>query len=181
MDCRTFRKKHVAFIDDTLPGIELAAMYRHLDECERCGRHDSTLRRGLMLVRSLPTIQPSGDFSARLASRLRDARLYEEQAAVAGALGRMPALVSFSALAAGLAVVGYVGYVASIAASMPHTARELTLAPVIASQPEPASLPFASPALVASFSSGVPLWPTALLAEETPVQFVNAEFRGASR
>ena len=175
MDCRTFRKKHVAFVDDTLPGFELAEMYRHLEECERCGHHDSTLRRGLMLVRSLPTIEPSCDFSARLAARLRDARLSEEQT-MAGTFGRFSALASFSVLAAGLAVGGYVGYVASIAANLPHTARELTLAPVIASQPEPASLPFASPALVASFSSGVPLWPTALLAEETPVQFVNTQF-----
>ncbi len=31
MDCRAFRNSHVAFVDDTLPGVEHQAMEEHLD------------------------------------------------------------------------------------------------------------------------------------------------------
>ena len=34
MDCREFHEQHFAFVDDTLPGIELVGMQMHLTECE---------------------------------------------------------------------------------------------------------------------------------------------------
>jgi len=33
MDCREFQKKHVTFVDDLLPAVEMDAMERHLSEC----------------------------------------------------------------------------------------------------------------------------------------------------
>ena len=176
MDCRTFRKKHLAFVDDTLPGIDLAEMYRHVEECEHCAGHDARVRRGLMLVRNLPAIEPSSDFSARLEARLREVRLADRHPELlprrTGLFGGF-GVRSYSALAASLTIIGYVGYVAATAADRPHMERELTLAPVIATQPEPALLPIADPVLVASFSTGLPVWPAAMLAEEAPVQFAT--------
>src|SRR5688500_3094334 len=74
MDCRTFRKNHDAFVDDTLPAVEIVAGQRHLLECADCAHYDTTVRRALMVFRNLPTIQPSADFSARLSARLAEPR-----------------------------------------------------------------------------------------------------------
>jgi anti-sigma factor RsiW len=70
MDCREFCDKHVPFVDDTLAGIELVRMQRHIAECESCAKHDARVRRALLIFRNLPSIQPSADFSQRLEARL---------------------------------------------------------------------------------------------------------------
>lgn len=54
--------------------------------------------------------------------------------------------------------------------------QQLALAPVVATIREPAS-PLANPALVASVSTGMPVWPVALLAEQAPMHFANSEFQ----
>ncbi len=59
MDCRDFREKHVAYVDDTLPAVEMEAMHRHARSCYRCSRHDTAVRRGLLLVHNLPQSEPS--------------------------------------------------------------------------------------------------------------------------
>ena len=74
MDCRDFQENHFAYVDDTLPGIELVGMQMHLLECEKCAKQDAAIRRSLMLFRNLPTIEPSADFSARLQQKLEIAR-----------------------------------------------------------------------------------------------------------
>ena len=72
MDCREFCDQHLAFVDDTLAGIELVRMQRHIAECESCAKHDAKIRRALLLFRNLPSIEPSADFSRRLDVRLRE-------------------------------------------------------------------------------------------------------------
>src|SRR6476659_8394429 len=72
MDCREFRKRHVAFVDDFLSAVEMDAMHRHVRMCSRCSRQDTVVRRSLLIVRNLPTIEPSPDFMARLNARLRE-------------------------------------------------------------------------------------------------------------
>src|SRR5690242_3366418 len=62
MDCREFRNKHVAFVDDLLPAFEMDAMQRHLLACSNCSRHDTKIRRSLLIVRNLPPIEPSPEF-----------------------------------------------------------------------------------------------------------------------
>ncbi|GJG85817.1 hypothetical protein tb265_09980 [Gemmatimonadetes bacterium T265] len=74
MDCSEFRRHHLAYVDDTLPGDVLVAAERHRVECAACGAHDTLVRRSLLLARNLPTIEPSADFAARLEARLRDVR-----------------------------------------------------------------------------------------------------------
>ena len=70
MDCRDFRKKHVGYVDDLLSAREMDAMQRHLLTCAKCSRQDIMVRRSLMLVRSLPSIEPSADFLHRLNARI---------------------------------------------------------------------------------------------------------------
>ncbi|HEY0778159.1 MAG TPA: hypothetical protein VGD56_09355 [Gemmatirosa sp.] len=70
MDCTDFRRHHLAYVDDTLPGDVLVAAERHRVECAACGAHDTLVRRSLLLARNLPSIEPSSDFAARLDARL---------------------------------------------------------------------------------------------------------------
>lgn len=70
MNCRTFRKFHMDFADGLLNERRSAEMYEHLDSCVRCARHDVATRRGLLVVRNLPRIEPSPDFMARLQTKL---------------------------------------------------------------------------------------------------------------
>src|SRR4051812_40951581 len=72
MDCREFCDQHLAFVDDTLAGIELVRMQRHIAECESCAKQDAKIRRALLLFRNLPSIEPSADFTKRLEARLKE-------------------------------------------------------------------------------------------------------------
>ncbi len=78
MDCSAFRRHHVAYVDDTLPGDLVAAAARHVAECPACARHDTAVRRSLLLARNLsrhaPPLECSADFGARLEARLRVVR-----------------------------------------------------------------------------------------------------------
>ena len=169
MDCRTFQKDHVAFIDDTLPAVDMVRMSAHLAECPACAKHDASERRALLLFRNLPRVEPSAEFRSRLDSRLREAKL-------SMAPGRPTMPYRNLIVAASLAIVAGTWAARSLDRV---TVPTLMLAPVVATIPEPAS-PLANPALVASVSTGVPVWPVALLAEQAPVHFANAEFQLAS-
>ena len=165
MDCRTFQKHHVAFIDDTLSAVDMLEMQIHVAECESCARHDASERRALLLFRNLPRVEPSANFQSRLDSRLREARLSMKPT-------RAPLPYRNFAFAAALALLAGVW----AAASFSEITDPIILSPVVATIPEPAS-PLANPALVASVSTGLPVWPVALLAEQAPVHFANAEFQ----
>lgn len=177
MDCRHFRNQHLAFLDDALPDVELVAMQRHLSECEACARHDTAVRRGLLVFRNLPPIEPSENFAARLAARLEQARREVElqrraAAATLAAHRGAPGLAGFAAAAAGVVMAGYL-----VTAVMSHVSPPETLAldPVVATQPEPraallADLPTqlpsrteVTPAVVATVATGMPLWPAVMM------------------
>ena len=184
MDCRAFRKHHLAYLDDTLPGDLLVSAERHVLECEECARHDTAVRRGLLLFRNLPPIEPSPDFAARLELRLRSA--VDDGAGVpdwthvdtAGTGRRRSASSTVALAAAGLLMFGYGTRTVIAWNSVP---QDVVLPPVVAMIPEPLpQAPLASPALVTSVSASVPVWPVALLADEAPMHFVNSEFQLAS-
>src|SRR5262249_1901135 len=105
MDCRGFRSKHVAFVDDFLSGEEVVAMQRHLLECEQCSAHDTKIRRALLLFRNLPTVEPSSDFYSRLNARIESERAVAAQPTIAA---RGPGIGTFMSVAAGLVTIGYV-------------------------------------------------------------------------
>jgi anti-sigma factor RsiW len=177
MDCRQFRDRHLALLDATLSDLETVEMQRHLLECEACARHDTTMRRGLLIFRNLPPIEPSADFAARLEARIARAR--EDSRRRAAAYGRQhgPSARAFAAAAAGVMAAGYLAILTLDAINPPEA---LALAPVVATAPEPAPTPVAAPAYVASFSAGMPLWPAALVADMAPVHFANTELRTVS-
>ena len=84
MNCREFRRKHDAFIDDTLSGVDVERMASHRRLCASCAQLDTRVRRALLIARNLPTIDVSPAFAERL-----QARLSQERAAMA-TLSGMP-------------------------------------------------------------------------------------------
>lgn len=169
MDCREFRDRHLAFVDNTLSDVELVSMQRHLAECVRCGQHDTAIRRGLLVFRNLPTIQPSSDFAERLNSRIRQVHSADLHAKLYSG----PGTGSFMLAAAGVVAVGFL---AAGILNWSDPRPTPTLAPVIASRPELPSQ-IVKQAYVASASAGVPVWPAAMLAEQAPAGLAGSEFQ----
>ena len=168
MDCRDFRNRHLAFLDQTLSDAELVSMQRHLAECACCARHDTAVRRGLLIFRNLPPVEPSADFAARLNARLSEYRRADARAAAF----RGPGVGTFAAAAAGVLTAGLV---AISAFNWTEPARDLALPPVVATVPEPPPPPIVDQTVVTSASAGMPVWPAALIAEQAPVHFLSAE------
>ena len=57
-------------------------------------------------------------------------------------------------------------------------ARNLALAPVVASTPAVAPYPVTNSSFVASASAGLPIWPAAMLVDQAPVRFASEELLG---
>lgn len=175
MDCRAFRDRHLAFVDNSLPASDLGAMREHLATCERCARYNTAVRRGLLVVRNLPTIEPSADFTSRLNARL--SRVKEADARAA--LYRGPSIGSFLVVAAGVVGCGFLA-ATFINWSWTGPTRELRLEPVVAMRPAVPPPPSVTSDFMASASAGLPVWPAAMMAEQAPAHFVNAELEMVS-
>jgi hypothetical protein len=182
MDCRTFRRQHVAFVDDTLPGIDVVQMERHRNACDACARLDRDVRRSLLLIRNnLPTIEPSAEFSARLARRLEEER--KRQAAPAPFF-RGPGVSGFLSMSIGVVALGLFAVVMTDrpgasegeeAARLPSVVLRPTGAPLGVNS----TLPVAPPAFVASVSTGMAVWPALLMMEEAQSRYAGRR-RGAA-
>lgn len=166
MRCSEFKDLHCSFIDDTLAGVELVRMQRHIAECSECAVLDTNVRRSLMLVHSLPPIEPSADFSMRLDERLRECRLNPGGASGAGF--RMVATIG---AIASLMMLGYVAQTMRSASSAPQVPADIVFPPAIAMAVPPDTTP--APSIVASVSAGLPIWPAALLVEQGGLQTVS--------
>ncbi|MDO8501744.1 MAG: hypothetical protein Q7S20_07860 [Gemmatimonadaceae bacterium] len=175
MDCREFRKKHFAFVDDTLPGVELVGMQVHIGECGECARQDAIIRRSLMLFRSLPVIEPSSGFSACLQQKLRNARVADATAAQSGRALTFAATVAITSVV----MLGYIG----VSLRQVDFPQDIVLPPVVAtaSSPGTVSMMAPAPAMVASVPAGLLIWTAALFAEQTPVHFASADLTPATR
>lgn len=178
MHCRDFRDQYSAFIDGALSDAESVAMQVHLAECETCARRDIAMRRGMLVLRNLPAIEPSADFLDRLNHRLSQVKRADARAAAY----RGPGVGSFMALAAGVLAAGFAAAaILNVATPTP----QLTLAPIVTMRP--AAPPPPSPAInsgfVASAAAGLPVWPAAMMAEQAPVRFASVEqpFEGWGR
>jgi hypothetical protein len=177
MDCRQFWEKHFAFVDDTLPGVELVGMQVHLSECESCAKHDANVRRSLMLFRSLPSIDPSPGFGQRLEHRIRETKAADRVAAQGGRSRRLAATVAITSAA----MLGYIGF------SLKHvdTPRDIVFPPVVAFAPVPEPIPATTaspgPEMVAVLPAGLPIWTAAILAEHSPVHFASLELASFNR
>lgn len=173
MNCREFRRKHDAFVDDTLSGIDTEAMGRHLRLCAHCAAHDTRIRRSLLLAHNLPSIQPSAAFTERLQMRLAHERALkavrqQDDGSLMGLMSRHWSPLStgtYVALAAGIAMAA--GLTMSVALTGAGD-RTIRLAPVVASAPEPEPSPLATSAMVASMPAGMPIWPAVYVAQRAP-------------
>jgi len=170
MDCREFRRKHSGYLDDTLPGVELERVRLHLQMCERCARHDASVRRALLLVRNLPSIDPPPDLGTRIKERLQ----------VEGCSRGMTARVRPARFGIGVLLCSGAA-AAAVALALALDGRDEQflpqLPPAVASvgMEVPVHDELVPPAFVASMSTGMPVWPALLLAEEGTLRLAASE------
>lgn len=169
MDCREFREKHLQFVDDTLPGVELVGMQMHVTECEECARQDATVRRSLMLFRNLPRIEPSADFSKRLERKLREAKLADAASMQSSRTRMLGATVAITSVV----MLAYIG----VSLRQIDTPQDIVFPPVVAlaTIADAPSIGAPAPEMIASVPAGLPLWTAALYAEQTSVHFASIE------
>jgi anti-sigma factor RsiW len=163
MRCSEFKNLHCSFVDDTLAGVELVRMQRHIAECVECADLDARVRRSLMLVHSLRPIEPSAEFSHRLDVRLRECRLHQAHASA----GRFRIVAVIGAIASLIMI----GYVAETMKAADQSMPDIVLPPAIAMAVPPDTTPV--PSIVASVSTGIPIWPAAVLVEQGGLQTVS--------
>jgi len=84
---------------------------------------------------------------------------------------------TFAALAAGLTLFAYAAIEASNRFGSPHI---LTLPPVVATAPATRAPSLSGTAYMAGISTGMPLWPAVMMADEAPRQLANVELQQAS-
>lgn len=172
MDCREFRDNHCAFTDDTLAGVEIVRMQRHIAECEQCARLDWSIRRSLMVFKNLPSIEPSENFEARLQAKIK-------QSVAAQALQeRSFRLAGAAAMVFGAAMLGY------IVTALPNSElrEDILMPPVIATVPEfdVPEVTAGGLTIVTSVSAGLPIWTAVMYAEQAPQHFARPELTPAS-
>ena len=68
--CREFLEGHSEYLDQLLAPREAQRFDQHVASCRSCENYDRVTRRGLLLARNLPEIQPSPHFHERLQARL---------------------------------------------------------------------------------------------------------------
>ncbi len=174
MDCREFREKHLAFVDDTLPGIELVGMQMHVTECDGCARQDAIVRRSLMLFRSLPSIELSPDFAVRLQQRLHEAKTADIVSTHSVRARKLAATVAVTSVV----MLGYIG----VSLREVDYPQDIVLPPVVALAVEPGSaMSSPGPEMVASVPAGLPIWTAALFAEQAPVHFASIDLTSTAR
>jgi anti-sigma factor RsiW len=165
MHCRQFRQSHNDFVDGQLSDQRISEMYEHLQGCERCSRFDTAIRRGLLVARNLPTIQPSGTFRSRLDARLREP--------IGPAQGpQYTRLVTRAGAALAIVVVlALAGDANRFSPRAPAPASHTTrVAGTSASGSVPAQF-------LASFVSGIPVWPGVALADRVASHLAQVELR----
>ena len=175
MNCREFQARHCAFVDDTLSGAEMAAMHAHLERCPSCARHDTRVRRSLLVVRNAPRLECSADFAQRLQARLREIGPIDRQAR--GTPGFLALATRYTAYAAGLVLVA--AATALVTDRLDRGVPEIRMAPVVATAPSIDPLPttVTSPEYVASVVSGMPVWPAVLVANQSSMHMASYEFQ----
>ncbi len=76
IDCREFRRRYSAYRDDHDP-VLAAEMDDHLEVCPSCTAFDRAVREGVEALRGAE-LEPSGEFMARLESRIASGELVPE-------------------------------------------------------------------------------------------------------
>jgi hypothetical protein len=137
--------------------------------CPECDRHDTVVRRGMLLVRNLPSIRPSANFNAKLAERIR---LEARNGAIATSTS--PRLTQWVSLAAAVGVLA-LGLAKVVGDKEPDIYR---MAPVVASKPLRTASPYGSSGLVATVPTGMSIWPAIMMASQAPAHLASTELVG---
>lgn len=181
MDCRQFRREHLAYLDDTLPGNVMAEAQQHIMRCDGCAAHDRLVRRSLMLVHNLPELEPSEAFSARLQARLAACKAapadldpaddaFLSPPAARGTWRRRPVWLVMAASVVAVSAVSH--------SKIDGRVAEPELAPVFASAPPPPPpiVPAFSPAMLQAMSTGNPMWSVVQLLDEMPAHALATSY-----
>ena len=184
MNCDRAHQLLNPYVDGELGRWKSGGLLRHLGRCPSCARQDTAIRRSLMLVHNLPSIEPSAEFMARLNARLTEIGPTPRYASRSSLFFTMPAMGTFAAVAAGIGVVAVLSMrfthyaaptqIASAPIAAPFDSLpDLTFANISA----PEITPLANAAYVAAVPTGIPIWPAVLMAGETPVRFASMELQ----
>jgi len=128
-------------------------MRSHGDACAACSRLDVRVRRSLLALQTLPTIEPSADFRRRLHERLALSQAPDRTPV------RMPTLAPMRGVRWGLAMAVTAASLAFLVlapppkTARPHSARPVAV-PVLTSALEPVTAELATAELVASKTEG---------------------------
>ena len=172
MDCSHFRHQHAQYLDATLSGMDVGLMRDHLATCAACAHHDTRLRRALIIARNVPTLELSPAFRRKLAARLAAERIAGSHLFTPSPWG--PRLFA----AAGAILLIAVGSgVTALVMRRTAPAVQLTMAPVVVMPPALPAEPVAAPAMFATISSSLPVYPAVLLAQRATAQFAATHER----
>jgi hypothetical protein len=179
MNCRTFRKSHMDFVDGLLAREQSEEMYAHVDECARCARHDLAMRRGLLVARNLPQIEPSSDFMVRLQARIHNSGDRVQSRPRRPAARIMVELGTAVAVAVGVILISHARKPEARPAVVHHAAMVAAInTPVEPARPGERARVVSSPEFSAGRPSAVTvLLPAAVAGQSTPPSLIDAALR----
>lgn len=126
MDCDEFLRGYSEFRDRRCPFPVRSQFEEHLESCDSCRRYDRVLRRGVHVLRRLPTPCPSSDFLPRLKHRI-----YHLEDGIGPVDGSPAGTVALTAMAAvGLLALAWLPF------ALQAPVAEVQLAPVAVERPE---------------------------------------------
>jgi hypothetical protein len=134
-----------------------------------------------MVARSMPTLEPSADFQARLRARLAECReeCRDERTATAArtALLEAPRSAASRSSRVVMAVAASAMLGAFVWQRWSETVPALSIQPVMASQPAmPTPVSYITPELMQAMATGNPVWPAAMIIDDAPTHFVGGDF-----
>jgi hypothetical protein len=169
MDCHAFRQQHLDYTEHELTAAAEAAAQGHLETCARCARFDFLVRRGLFLVRNLPTPANEVDLYPRIVARLAE----EARPPIVTSRARRRTATVLIAAATAAFAAGVVLSPRAVQPALPAVVAPPALEP-LASMAPPAELPPVLRAdMRAAAFSGPRLWPAVTLVDEPPIQFAG--------
>lgn len=150
-------------------------MRAHHLACVACSRYDTQLRRALLVARNGRTVELSPEFRRKLAARLAAERIAGSHLFVPS-----PWAPKLIAAAAALLLIAVGSGVTGLLDRRDAPASQLTMAPIVVVPPALPAEPVAAPAMFATISSSLPVYPAVLLAQRAAEQFAATHERTVS-